>query len=77
MLNTEWLEKYVCSLCVCREEKGQLLLEHMGLGSQSCTASQNVPWCRGKEAAACGGDVSQLFTWTCLPPREEERKIVN
>ena len=22
MLNTEWLEKYVCCLCVCREERG-------------------------------------------------------
>lgn len=78
MLNTAWLENYVCSLRVCkvcaRSKDGQLLLEHTELGSRSCVASNTVfAGCRGRG----GGDVSQPFTWTCLPPREEERKILD
>ena len=32
MLTTDWLEKYVCSLCVCREERGAAASRAHGAG---------------------------------------------
>lgn len=37
------VEKYVCTLCVCREEEGQLLLEHMGLGARAALLHRTCP----------------------------------
>lgn len=57
MLNTAWLENFVCSLRVCRvcarRKDGQLLLEHAELGSRSCVASNTVfAGCRGAGGGA-------------------------
>lgn len=43
--------------CVCAERKeGQLLLEHMGLGSRAALLHRTY-LVQGKEGAGCGGDV--------------------
>lgn len=48
MLNTEWLEKYVCTLCVCREERGAASSRAHGAGEPELYCFTELTLVQGK-----------------------------